>query len=77
MISLRLATGELTGALAAAGAATRSLDRARLHRHVRLYPTPYLEEVLLAGLSAAQVQATFAAIIRHYHAAGSRARRRR
>jgi integrase len=36
--------------------------------HVRLYLAPHLGEVLLAELGAAQVQAMFAAIIRHHHA---------
>jgi integrase len=35
--------------------------------HVRLYLAPYLGEVLLAELTAGQVQAMFAAIIRHHH----------
>ena len=39
--------------------------------HVRLYLAPYLGEVLLAELTAAQVQAMFAAIIRHHHALGT------
>jgi integrase len=39
--------------------------------HVRLYLTPYLGEVLLAELGTAQVQAMFAAIIRHHHALGT------
>ena len=39
--------------------------------HVRLYLAPYLGQVLLAELSAGQVQAMFAAIIRHHHALGS------
>lgn len=39
--------------------------------HARLYLTPYLGEVLLAELSAGQVQAMFTAIIRHHHALGT------
>jgi site-specific recombinase XerC len=39
--------------------------------HVRLYLGPYLGEVLLAELTAGQVQAMFAAIIRHHHALGT------
>ena len=39
--------------------------------HVRLYLAPYLGEVLLAELTAAQVQAMFAAIIRDQHALGT------
>jgi integrase len=39
--------------------------------HVRLYLAPYLGEVLLAELTAAQVQAMFTAIIRHHHAMGT------
>jgi len=39
--------------------------------HVRLYLTPYLGEMLLGELSVAQVQAMFAAIIRHHHALGT------
>ena len=39
--------------------------------HVRLYLAPHLGEVLLAELTAAQVQAMFAAIIRHHHALGT------
>jgi hypothetical protein len=39
--------------------------------HVRLYLAPYLGQVLLAELSAAHVQAMFAAIIRQHEALGS------
>jgi integrase len=39
--------------------------------HVRLYLAPYLGQVLLAELTAAQVQAMFAAIIRHHQALGT------
>jgi integrase len=39
--------------------------------HVRLYLEPYLGRVLLAELSAAHVQAMFAAIARRHQAAGS------
>jgi integrase len=39
--------------------------------HVRLYLAPYLGQVLLAELTAAQVQAMFTAIIRHHHALGT------
>jgi integrase len=39
--------------------------------HVRLYLDPYLGEVLLGELSAAQVQAMFTAIIRQHHALGT------
>jgi len=38
--------------------------------HVRLYLAPYLGQVLLADLTTAQVQAMFAAIIRHHDALG-------
>ena len=39
--------------------------------HVRLHLAPYLGEVLLAELTAGQVQAMFAAIIRHHQALGT------
>jgi integrase len=39
--------------------------------HVRLYLAPYLGQVLLAELSAGQVQAMFTAIIRQHHALGT------
>jgi hypothetical protein len=39
--------------------------------HVRLYLSPYLGEVLLGELTVGQVQAMFAAIIRHHHALGT------
>ena len=39
--------------------------------HIRLYLDPYLGRVLLAELTAGQVQAMFTAIIRQHHALGS------